>query len=162
MNVYLAIVIIVSAGFFTGSIVLGTVHEKTTVSANFGDTIIGEINSWIGGDMVCLATIEIHISVGKLRYFIFEEGLWSTYAETEDGFGSGTGYLDASNTNNNNVTLVFEKVGSYLIWLDSSQITVTIDIIILSEIIAPGLALSGVVSISLIVLWLIKREQKNA
>jgi hypothetical protein len=38
----------------------------------------------------------------------------------------------------------------------------TLEITIINEMIAPGLAISGVISIALITLWLIKREQMKA
>ncbi|MHA1198802.1 MAG: hypothetical protein ACTSQF_05545 [Candidatus Heimdallarchaeaceae archaeon] len=160
MYVYLFLTIIVTAGFYSGSIVLGTVHEKHIINATIGDTVQGTIKSRFGEGMNNQIIIRFFMNAGSIRYFIFTEDLWSNLAETKDGYAIDT--LSAADPKNNNVTLIFNEAGSYVMWIESSSISVTMEVSIINEMIAPGLAISGLVSIALITLWLIRREQKLA
>ena len=163
----LTIVIVVSFSLYTGSIFLGYAHEKQTVSAIIGDTVLGSFRARFGESLNKHIVVTFHITVGQMRYFVWEEDPWSSYiaaiendAET-DYPGYATGILSAADPDGNNVTLVTSKARTYTIWLESASITFTIEVKILNEMIAPGLALSGVFSIVMIIFWLIKKEQFN-
>ena len=154
---YLLLVILVSSGFYAGSLKLCINHQKSNMSTYFGDTVVGEIKPLLGDSINNEITIRILAEVGHFYYYFFEEGLWSDFAQPSDG--SGFGFLDASNENNNNITLNFKKVGSFYFWLQSYMNNFTIEIKIIHGFLGLGLALSGAISIALITLWLIKRRQ---
>ncbi len=158
LTAYLVIVIVISAGFYLGSIFLGSVNKKYQINATFGDTIEGTIKARFGREFNDQIVIKFFITVGSIQYFVFRDGLWSLIAETKEGFASGG--LTAANSNSNNVTLVLQEAGAYVIWLDSPYIEMTIEISILNEMLALGLAISGLVTITLVTFWLIKREQQ--
>ena len=159
ITIYLVIVLIVSAGFYTGSVFLGSAHDKQSISATFGDTVQGTIKARFGTEFNNQITIKLFITVGSIGYFIFSSGLWSIPATTKDGYA--TGGLTAADPNNNNITLVLEEAGSYAIWIESPYIEMTIEITVINEMLALSLAISGLVSISLITSWLIMRTRKR-
>ena len=158
LTAYFVIVIVVSTGFYLGSIFLGSVHEKYQINATFGDTIEGTIKARFGREFNDQIVVKFFITVGSIQYFVFRDGLWSLIAETEEGLASGG--LTAANPSSNNVTLVLKEAGAYAIWLESPYIEMTMEVSILNEMLPLGLAISGLVTITLVTFWLIKREKQ--
>ena len=154
-NVYLVIIIVVSAGFYTGSILTGYVHKKFDIDAVHNDTIVGEFTTWAGKGMNSEVIFTIFVSTGTLYFLVFEDGLWSKAAIST----IGEVYVWLYAVEKNNITLTYENVNSYIITIQSFYCNFTIEITILREILGPGLAISGVISIILITIWLIKRKQ---